>query len=381
MSRSHRTRSLPSAVSGTFSKSSRKPSSAARNEKPRQTRLRAPAGLPPEAAVAWRRKRASYRELTRIHRVAKALEELRDYVPRSPDEDKPSKAKLLRQAAAYISLMRDMLGMDSAGEDVCLRDELASDGGNDSNNESAPASSSWGDINASTATKDVACSTGRNRPRAVSTGDLEHEEADNRSESSVSSGGLIKEPLAKRPRCLFPASPGRHLLIPVSKQMPIASSSAHTTLPMVSTALPQTSTGVAGQVIPPYCTTAQTTVATIAGPQPTFQQTQHLAAVQSLVTSPFHQPHILSAIPASHPHREPTASEYQHTTLLSPMHMNPNLRQTFPSQAGVPMNIATTSQATSHATICLPNPAGTPPQHGFGPTGQSGTPVSSLLIL
>lgn len=78
----------------------------------KKARRRAPNGLSLAEAKVWRRRRASARELRRIHELQTAFEVLRQVVPVAPNEDKPSKVTVLRQAADYVKLLRDMLGQD-----------------------------------------------------------------------------------------------------------------------------------------------------------------------------------------------------------------------------------------------------------------------------
>eukprot|EP00117_Sycon_ciliatum_P032039 scpid59307/ scgid24936/ Basic helix-loop-helix neural transcription factor TAP; Protein biparous; Target of Poxn protein len=103
-------------------------------DKKKQTRVRAPAGMPEKQAKVWRRSRASGRELARIHALADALEDLRAIVPKSLDEEKATKVKLLRQASSYIQLLGEMLEAPP-GPDACSTAAICSDTGDDAMSE------------------------------------------------------------------------------------------------------------------------------------------------------------------------------------------------------------------------------------------------------
>ena len=87
-------------------------------QKKKQTRTRPPAEMDKKQADAWRRSRASRRELDRIHTLADALEDLRAVVPKSADEEQATKAELLRQASSYIELLGELVEAPP-GPDAC----------------------------------------------------------------------------------------------------------------------------------------------------------------------------------------------------------------------------------------------------------------------
>ena len=78
-------------------------------------RRRAPIGLSQTEAKAWRRQRASSRELRRIHELQAAFDVLRQLVPISPNDDRPSKLQVLRQATDYVRLLRSVLRQEKDG--------------------------------------------------------------------------------------------------------------------------------------------------------------------------------------------------------------------------------------------------------------------------
>ena len=81
-------------------------------QKRKQTRCRAPSGMKQDELKVWRRKRASTRELSRIHELRDSFTELRKHVPKSESDDKLSKLEVLRGAGQYIRVMREMLGIE-----------------------------------------------------------------------------------------------------------------------------------------------------------------------------------------------------------------------------------------------------------------------------
>eukprot|EP00117_Sycon_ciliatum_P040686 scpid88216/ scgid29857/ len=87
-------------------------------QKKKQTRTRPPAEMDKKQAEAWRRNRASRRELARVHTLADALEDLRAVVPKSADEEEATKAELLRQASSYIELLGELVEAPP-GPDAC----------------------------------------------------------------------------------------------------------------------------------------------------------------------------------------------------------------------------------------------------------------------
>eukprot|EP00117_Sycon_ciliatum_P034174 scpid86673/ scgid26143/ len=103
-------------------------------QKKKQTRTRPPAEMDKKQAEAWRRNRASRRELARVHTLADALEDLRAVVPKSADEEEATKAELLRQASSYIELLGELVEAPP-GPDACSTAAICSDTGDDAMSE------------------------------------------------------------------------------------------------------------------------------------------------------------------------------------------------------------------------------------------------------
>eukprot|EP00117_Sycon_ciliatum_P030747 scpid52420/ scgid24179/ Basic helix-loop-helix neural transcription factor TAP; Protein biparous; Target of Poxn protein len=183
-------------------------------DKKKQTRVRAPAGMPEKQAKVWRRSRASGRELARIHALADALEDLRAIVPKSLDEEKATKVKLLRQASSYIQLLGEMLEAPP-GPDACSTAAICSDTGDDAMSEphsdprhqfaSTTSLMQLGGVSSLGSFDNVAAAMEEHHKQSEQHDDESpHDiEDDQRSESTTNSGGLLKE---KQPRHLQPPS-------------------------------------------------------------------------------------------------------------------------------------------------------------------------------
>lgn len=129
-------------------------SSPAGSQKRKQTRCRAPVGLSQQEIKVWRRRRASSRELRRIHELRDAFTALRKTVPRGKDEDKPSKLQVLVMASNYINLMSELLN----GETQC-QVSVSDDQQQDSCSECESPATSPPSAASSTASVDDDCSS------------------------------------------------------------------------------------------------------------------------------------------------------------------------------------------------------------------------------
>eukprot|EP00117_Sycon_ciliatum_P023758 scpid80567/ scgid20117/ len=165
-------------------------------QKKKQTRTRPPAEMDKKQAEAWRRNRASRRELARVHTLADALEDLRAVVPKSADEEEATKAELLRQASSYIELLGELVEAPP-GPDACST-AVHQFG-------SATSLMQLGGVSSLGSFDNVAAAMEEHHKQSEQHDDESpHDiEDDQRSESTTNSGGLLKE---KQPRHLQPPS-------------------------------------------------------------------------------------------------------------------------------------------------------------------------------
>lgn len=371
MSRSQKPRHPSPAANGRASVAAKAANQLpSRPDKPKQTRVRAPSNLPPDEARKWRRDRASSRELRRIHEVASATDVLRKLVPRSPDEDKPPKVKLLRQAAEYIAFMGEML--DNASQNDS---ETASDKDGKTNSDQQDPFEAMDDINSTNTTRRTTSLLERDQEGQIEP-NIDEDEVDRRSESTTDSGGLIKLPMAKRPRCLFPISPPASASVPSSKNTPLASATTHLAATLErNTLVPQATCFGTQQTF----TQAQT-MASFPGHSQTIALTAERgpvkapAAVQTTLMSGF--PGQQATVASTQLTQQPSTAQIDlQPRLLSPMQISSAVRPAYAASTpqAMPVTLATTPQNSHTAAYCLPHP-GAAGQHGFT-INQAQTPV------